>query len=75
MNMNIFTWSRIAVTGLLVAMIGIGRTGEHAIPLAIGLGVCVVALGYGILGLQKQVDALREELVSIREEKTETDKA
>ena len=75
MNMNIFTWSRIAVAGLLISMVGIGRTGERAIPLAIGLGVCVVALGYGILGLQRQVNALQEELESIRAEKTEVDNA
>ena len=52
-------------------MIGIGRTGERAIPLAIGLAISVVALGYGILGLQKQVNALSKELASIREEETE----
>jgi len=75
MNMNIFTWSRIVVAGLLVAMIGIGRTGERAIPLAIGLAVSVVALGYGILGLQKQVNALKNELYGIRAERTEVDKA
>ncbi len=53
MNMTIFKWSRIAVAGLLIAMIGIGRTGESAIPLAIGLAVSVVALGWGILGLHE----------------------
>ena len=75
MNMSIFTWSRMAVAGLLISMIGIGRTGEHAIPLAIGLAVSVVALGYGILGLQKQVKALRDELESVQAEKAEVDKA
>ena len=68
MNMSIFTWSRIAVLGLFIAVIGIGRTGEHAIPLAIGLAVSVVALGWGILGLQKQVDALRKDLESTQAE-------
>jgi hypothetical protein len=56
-------------------MIGIGRTGERAVPLAIGLAVSVVALGYGILGLQKQVNALKKEIDSIRAGKTEVDKA
>ena len=75
MNMSMFTWSRIAVAGLLIAMVGIGRTGERAIPLAIGLAVSIVALGWGILSLQKQVDALRNELDSTQAEKTEEDKA
>jgi hypothetical protein len=53
MNMAIFACSSIAVAGFLIAMIGIGRTEEHAIPLAIGLVVSVVGLGWGIPGLHE----------------------
>ena len=69
MNMSIYTWSRIAVAGLLIAMIGIGRTGEDARPLALGLAVIVAALGWGILGLQKQVNTLKDELEKTQAEK------
>ena len=69
MNMSIYRWSKIAAAGLLIAMIGIGRTGEDATPLAIGLAIIVVALGWGILGLQKQVDTLKDELEKAHAEK------